>query len=71
MSHVKMIPYGMRRNWNAVEDVGKNGHAESSRSHTATKKIYHRIARRWKNCRKNGKPNRGGVDNRFAQDMEE
>lgn len=41
-----MRPYGIKRNWNAVEDVGKNGHAEGAKSHSKTKKIYHRIARR-------------------------
>lgn len=41
-----MRPYGMKRNWNAVEDVGKNGCGTSVKTHTKIKKLYHRIARR-------------------------
>ena len=49
-----MKPYGVKKNWNAVEDNCKNGHGESNKSHSKTKKIFHRIARRtWKKARKN------------------
>lgn len=41
-----MRPYGVKRNWNATEDLMKNGHAERPSSHKKNKKIYHRIARR-------------------------
>lgn len=48
-----MKPYGVKKNWNAVEEQCKNGHGESAKSHTKTKKVFHRIARRtWKNQRK-------------------
>lgn len=55
-----MKPYGIQRNWNAVEDLGKNGKAQKQSTHTKVKKIYHRIARRWKFSRK-VKLNRAGI----------
>jgi hypothetical protein len=41
-----MRAYGVKRTWSSVEDCLKGGHAESPKSHSNTKRIYHRIARR-------------------------
>jgi len=58
-----MKPYGMKRNWNAVEDVGKNGKAERPSAHSKTKKIYHRIARRhFKKMQRRTRGNEDAVD---------
>lgn len=41
-----MRPYGLKRNWNAVEDYARNGCAYRQKTHRKTTKILHRRERR-------------------------